>query len=86
VSSGVRGRTVTYAVLSRADGWYVQAGIGERADTRPGWYALERQEGGLERHFRTEVSDLNEAIRMFTGFAAGDTELLRRFVWRRLTL
>jgi hypothetical protein len=46
-----------YAVLNRADGWYVQVGVGERAGTRPGWYVLERREGSPDSHFRTESSE-----------------------------
>jgi len=71
-----------YAVLTRADDWYVQVGYGERAGTRPGWYALERNEGALERHFRAEVTDVEEVVRAFVGFREGDPSLVARFGWR----
>lgn len=72
----------SYAVLTRADGWYVQVGYGGSAGTRPGWYALERQDGAPERHFRTEVSDIEEVIKAFVGFADRDPTLVSRFAWR----
>ncbi|GAA3291088.1 hypothetical protein GCM10020218_063160 [Dactylosporangium vinaceum] len=71
-----------YAVLTRADGWYVQAGYGQQAAVRPGWYALERQDGAPDRHFRTETSDIAEVVRTFVGFLHGDPTLTARFAWR----
>lgn len=71
-----------FAILTRADGWYVQAGYGEQAGTRPGWYALERQDGAMERHFRTEISDIAEVVRAFVEFLHGDPTLTARFAWR----
>jgi hypothetical protein len=71
-----------YAVLTRSDGWYLQVGVGERAGTRPGSYALERREGSPERHFRTELTDIEEAVRAFIAFME-DESFLRRFAWRQ---
>jgi hypothetical protein len=75
-----------YAVLSRADGWYVQVGVGERAGTRAGWYVLERREGSPDRHFRTELTDVQEVIRMFVAFAEDEPSVVARFAWRPVTL
>jgi hypothetical protein len=71
-----------YAVLSRADGWYLQVGAGERAGTRAGWYALERHEGSPQRHFRTDLTDIEEVVRAFVAFADDDATLSKRFAWR----
>jgi hypothetical protein len=70
-----------FAVLSRADGWYVQVGYGEEAGTRHGWYALERRDGTPDQHYRTETSDIQEVIQAFTGFLEDDPALRQRFVW-----
>jgi hypothetical protein len=75
-------RDNSYAVLTRADGWYLQVGYGQPAGTRAGWYALERQEGSPHRHFRTEVSDIDEVIKAFVGFIDNDPTLISRFTWR----
>jgi len=75
-------RDNSYAVLTRVDGWYVQVGYGEPAGVRPGWYALERRDGSPDRHFRTELSDVEEVIKAFVGFLEDDPTLLSRFVWR----
>jgi hypothetical protein len=56
-----------YAILERHDGWYLQVGYGTEADTRPGWYALERQDGGHDEHYRTIVTDLREVLRELRG-------------------
>jgi hypothetical protein len=71
-----------YAILERPDGWYVQVGVGAQAGTRPGGYALERQDGGPSQHYRTIVIDLSEVIAAFTGFAGGDPNWSRRFAWQ----
>lgn len=70
-----------YAALQRRDGWFVQAGVGVQAGTRAGWYALERQDGDPGRHYRTTVTDLQEIITAFTGFADDDPTWTRRFAW-----
>jgi hypothetical protein len=72
-----------YAILEREDGWFVQVGCGTAAGTRPGWYALERQEGGPSEHYRTEITDLREVIDAFVGFATDDPDWTRRFTWQR---
>jgi hypothetical protein len=71
-----------YAVLTRADGWYLQAGYGERAGTRAGWYALERQDGTPDRHFRAELTSVDEVVRAFEGFLQNDSTIAVRFPWR----
>jgi hypothetical protein len=71
-----------YAVLERRDGWFVQVGYGASAGTRPGWYALERQEGSVSEHYRTETTDLREVIEAFVGFATDDPDWTRRFTWQ----
>jgi hypothetical protein len=71
-----------YAVLTRADDWYVQVGYGERADMRPGSYALERQDGDLDHHFRAELTDVEEVVRAFVAFRENDPSLTDRFSWR----
>lgn len=71
-----------FAILERHDGWYVQVGVGTQAGTRPGWYALERQDGDPSEHHRTVVTDLRDIIAAFTGFAGGDPDWSRRFAWQ----
>ncbi|MBV1849443.1 hypothetical protein [Catellatospora tritici] len=73
-----------YAVLERADGWYAQVGYGRSAGVPTGTYALEHREGSAERHFRTETTDVVEAVRFFQEFRAGTDEWRRRHVWRPL--
>ncbi|MEU4222305.1 hypothetical protein [Actinoplanes sp. NPDC026623] len=75
-----------YALLTRADGWYVQAGYGEQAGTRPGRYALERQDGAPDRHLRAEVTDIEDVVRAFVGFTKGDPTLATRFPWQPYAL
>lgn len=72
-----------FAVLDRGD-HYVQAGVGEQAATRGGWFAPEHREGLPERHFRTEVADRAHLVRAFTGFAAADDNWRRECEWQRL--
>jgi hypothetical protein len=74
------------AILERRDGWYVQVGVGARAGTRPGWYALERQDGNPAAHYRTVLTDLHEVVAAFTGFAADDPNWSRRFTWQTYQL
>jgi hypothetical protein len=76
----------SYAILERADGWYFQVGIGATAGTRPDWYALERQDGTPDKHFRTELTDIEEVILAFTGFLEGDPTMTSRFAWRHYAL
>ncbi|MDX3195886.1 hypothetical protein PV458_46440 [Streptomyces sp. MN03-5084-2B] len=72
-----------FAVLDRGD-HYVQAGFGEQAATRRGWFALEHREGLPDRHFRAEVAVRSRIVRAFTGFAAGDDSWRQEFDWRRM--
>ena len=71
-----------FAVLKRADGWYIQAGYGTRAGTRPGWYVLERRDGVPDQHFRAEVVNIDEVVRAFVAFLDGDPTLAVRFPWQ----
>ncbi|BCJ41881.1 hypothetical protein GCM10010168_75690 [Actinoplanes ianthinogenes] len=73
-----------FAILERADGWFVQVGYGPAAGAAPGEYALEYREGGPEHHFRAETSDRTEAERLLTEFLAGDESWRQRHVWRPL--
>src|ERR1700751_1851184 len=57
------------AILERRDGWYVQIGVGARAATQPGWYALERQDGSPTAHYRTVPT---ESLVRTPASAAGD--------------
>jgi len=80
-------RDAFYATMTRADGWYVQVGFGTRAGTRPGTYALERQDGGTDRHFRTELTDIEDVVRAFVAFRDEDpTTLQARYAWHAHTL
>jgi hypothetical protein len=71
-----------FAMLERNDGWYLQVGIGTQAATRPGWYALERQNGNPGAHYRAVVTDLREVVAAFAGFASDDPHWSRRFAWQ----
>ena len=71
-----------FAVLTRSDDWYVQVGYGEKAGTRPGWYALERRDGSPENHYRAELTSIEEVTRAFVGFLQDDPALPLRFPWR----
>lgn len=71
------------AALTRVDGWCVQVGLGQWTGTRAGWYAWERQDGDPERHFRTEVSDIEEVIGMLVGFSEYDDAATKRFLGGR---
>lgn len=72
-----------YAVLTRADDWYVQVGYGEQAGTRAGWYALERRDGTADQHFRAELTNVEEVVQAFVGFLESDPTTADRFPWRR---
>jgi hypothetical protein len=53
-------------------GRYIQAGYGEQAGTRPGWYVLERQDGAPEQHFRAELTNVDDVVRGFVCFLEDD--------------
>jgi hypothetical protein len=59
---------------------------GEQAGTRPGWYALERQDGAPDQHFCTDITTLEEVIRAFVGFLHSDPTLPSRYTWRPHTV
>jgi hypothetical protein len=75
-----------YAVLTRADDWYVQVGYGEQAGTRSGWYALERRDGTPDQHYRAELTNVEEVVRAFVGFLENDPTMAVRFPWRPYTV
>jgi hypothetical protein len=75
-----------FAVLTRADGWYIQVGYGERVGVRPGWYALERRDGTPDRHYQAIVTNIEEVLRAFTSFLHDDPTLPHRFPWRQHTV
>ncbi|MET8149804.1 hypothetical protein ACIBSW_23050 [Actinoplanes sp. NPDC049668] len=74
----------TYVTLERADGWFVQIGYGRARGVPPGTYALEYQEGSLDRHFCCQTTDRLEAAKLVREFRAGDETWKRRHVWRPL--
>lgn len=71
-----------FAVLTRSDDWYIQVGYGGLADTRPGWYALERRDGAPEKHYRAVVTSIEEVVRAFVGFLQDDPTIPVRFPWK----
>ncbi|WIY01505.1 hypothetical protein QRX60_47060 [Amycolatopsis mongoliensis] len=72
-----------FLVLDRGD-HYVQVSLGERAATRPGWYALEHRDGLPDRHFRAEVAERAGIVRALIGFAAGEDAWRQAFDWQHL--
>ncbi|UQU62228.1 hypothetical protein COUCH_24695 [Couchioplanes caeruleus] len=72
-----------FAVLTRFDDWYIQVGYGERAGTRTGWYALERRDGSPEKHYRVELTSVEDVINAFDAFLQNDPAMTRRFAWQR---
>ena len=75
-----------FAVLTRSDDWYIQVGYGEPANTRPGWYALERREGAPERHHRAVVTSVEEVVQAFVGFLQEDPAISLRSPWEPYTV
>jgi hypothetical protein len=73
-----------FLILERADGWFVQVGYGPAAGAPAGRYALEYREGSPEEHYRSETTDLTEAIALLTDFLAGATTFKRRHTWQPL--
>ena len=71
-----------FAVLTRADEWYIQVGYGEQAGTRPGWYALERRDGSPDQHYRAVVTSIEDVVRAFVGFLHDDPTVPLRFPWQ----
>lgn len=81
VPEGPAGTDRWFAILERQNGWFVQVGYGTRAGTRPGWYALEHQDGASHAHYRTITSDLQDIVAAFIGFATEDAGWTTRFAW-----
>ena len=75
-----------FAVLTRSDDWYIQVGYGEQANTRPGWYALERRDGAPDRHYRAVVTSIEEVVRAFVGFLQDDPTVSLRLPWKPHTV
>ena len=46
-----------------------------------GTYALEYQEGSIDRHFRYQTTDHEAAVRLLQEFRAGDETWKRRHLW-----
>lgn len=81
---GKVGRDNSYVILERADGWFVQVGYGDAAGVPVGTYALEYQEGSIDRHFRSQTTDREAALRFLQDFHAGDEIWKRRHQWQPL--
>ena len=75
-----------FAILTRADGWFVQVGRGTSAGVAPGTYATEYREGSTDKHFAGHTTDINAATRFIQEFLAGVDTWKRRHAWRRLQL
>jgi hypothetical protein len=75
-----------FALLERTDDRYLQVGYGEQAGTRAGWYALEHRDGSADEHFRAVLTDLNQVITAFKGYARGDETWRRRFAWKKMDI
>ncbi|NES14895.1 MULTISPECIES: hypothetical protein [Micromonospora] len=73
-----------FAVLDRADGWWAQAGYGPRAGAAGGTWAIEYREGAEGPHYRTETTDISEAVEFLQGFLTGDSSVRQRHAWQRL--
>jgi hypothetical protein len=74
-----------FACLERGPGWFMQVGIGERAGGLPGGvFGLEYREGNADRHFRVLVSDLDEVVHAFQGYAEGHERWKSALDWQWL--
>jgi hypothetical protein len=61
-----------YAVLERQSGWFLQVGVGPNAGgVPPGQFALEYQEGAIDRHYRAVVGSVDDVAAVFEAFATG---------------
>jgi hypothetical protein len=83
-AAGRLGADNTYMILERADGWFVQVGYGPARGVPAGTYALEHQEGSLDRHYRCQTTDRLEVAKFLREFRTGDETWKRRHVWRPL--
>ncbi|MCP2327293.1 hypothetical protein HDA40_005800 [Hamadaea flava] len=75
-----------YAVLERADGWYVQVGFGEKVGAPAGTYGLEYREGSSDSGARAETRDVAEAVRLLQEFLGGQEHWKHRHAWKALAL
>lgn len=78
---GQVGENNRYVILERSDGWFVQVGYGDAAGVPAGTYALEYQEGSIDRHFRCQTTDREAALRLLQEFRAGSDRWRRRHLW-----
>ncbi|MEU8015903.1 hypothetical protein AB0B74_08020 [Micromonospora parva] len=78
---GQLGTNNSYVILERADGWFVQVGYGDAAGVSAGTYALEYQEGSIDRHFRCQTTDREAALRLLQEFRVGNDGWKRRHLW-----
>ncbi|MEU7650793.1 hypothetical protein AB0C42_15560 [Micromonospora taraxaci] len=78
---GQVGENNRYVILERADGWFVQVGYGDAAGVPAGTYALEYQEGSINRHFRCQTTDREAALQLLQEFRAGSDRWKRRHLW-----
>lgn len=72
-----------FAILDHADGRYAQIGYGEQAGVKPGTWALEYHDDGL---FRTETTDIADAVRFFRDYVSGGNGWRNRHVWHTVPL
>lgn len=75
-----------FAILTRADGWFVQVGYGTTAGVAPGTYAIEHQEGSTDQHFASHTTDIRAVTRFLQEFRAGVDTWKRRHSWHRVQL
>ncbi|MDA2807570.1 hypothetical protein [Nocardiopsis suaedae] len=74
-----------FACLETRPGWFMQVGVGERAGRLPdGVFGLEYREGSADRHFRVLVSDPDEMVHAFQGYAEGHERWKDALDWRPL--
>jgi hypothetical protein len=75
-----------YAILTRLGGWFVQGACGPASGAAASGYALERQTGGIDHHYRVEVCDIEQIRWAFTAFLDDDPTLITRFAWQPYTI
>jgi hypothetical protein len=73
-----------FAWLERADGTYVQLGLGVNAGVPDGRYSLEHRDGSTERHVRVVIADLDVAVTAFRAFAIGDESWRTDHSWTEI--
>ena len=82
IALAVRALTIDnwFVILEQDDDTFVQVAV--KAD----FYALERREGGDERHVGTEVSAIEDVVAAFQAYAVGDSSWIDRFSWHPVKL